>query len=161
MSSNKDFVYGYLVNRSKGYYKWHNPIVARIISSCIIRFYEKQWNISGDYYGEIDWQRLTSDVKSTFGAIIKPRKAKSSNIWNVYTKIIETIRSDEIAKMIKSIQPVKNGELDENALVTLVNEVNQKNNIEIKVWQVRGMMKQPISSKNLLNTLLEIVEMKL
>lgn len=161
---NKDFVYDYLMNGSS--YKWtRNTIVARIVSSCVTDVTietNKCNNEDGrlDYYGKIDWKKLRNDLKLKYGVLIKTSRAKKSNIWEVYVKILYSIFLHDVEDIIAVNEPIKDDVLNDNALVEIMDEIRRKFDIEIHLWQIKGMINKHPSIQNLYNKLVEIISSK-
>ena len=163
---NHDFVYNFLMNFGSRM-KWtQNPKVAEIFSSCVSDVTEKLCKdkftdmITLRYVGHIDWLRLKNMIKENFGASIKTRKSGNSDIWNVYINTLESIFITDIKEIVHYRKAILNGEWVENSLQLLVDEVNQKYDINVKTWQIKGMIRKPVSSKNLSDVLTELVRSK-
>lgn len=163
---NQDFIYNFLMNFGSRMAWTQNPKVAEIFSSCVSDVSEKLCkNKFADittlrYIGRIDWQRLKDAIKSEFGASIKTRKSEYSDIWNVYIDTLESIFQCDIKQIISTRKAISKGEWIEDSLQFLVNEINQKYDIDIKVWQIKGMIRKPLSNKNLADALIELVRSK-
>lgn len=162
----QDFIYNFLMNFGSRMAWTQNPKVAEIFSSCVSDVSEKLCNdkfadlTTLRYVGRIDWQRLKDAIKNEFGASIKTRKSDYSDIWNVYIDLLESIFQCDIKQIVSTWKAISKGEWIENSLQFLVDEINQKYGIDIKVWQIKGMIRKPLSNKHLADTLIELVRSK-
>lgn len=162
----QDFIYNFLMNFGSRMAWTQNPKVAEIFSSCVSDVSEKLCKNKFEdtttlrYVGRIDWQRLKDAIKNEFGVSIKTRKSDYSDIWNVYIDLLESIFQCDIKQIASARKAISKGEWIENSLQFLVDEINQKYGIDIKVWQIKGMIRKPLSNKHLADTLLELVRSK-
>lgn len=162
----QDFIFNFLMNFGSRMAWTQNPKVAEIFSSCVSDVSEKLCKNKFEdtttlrYVGRIDWQRLKDAIKNEFGVSIKTRKSDYSDIWNVYIDLLETIFQCDIKQIVSARKAISKGEWIENSLQFLVDEINQKYGIDIKVWQIKGMIRKPLSNKHLADTLLELVRSK-
>lgn len=163
---NQDFIYNFLMNFGARMAWTQNPKVAEILSSCVSDVSEKLCKNKFEdittirYVGRIDWLGLKDAIKNEFGASIKTRKSDYSDIWNVYIDLLESIFQCDIKQIASARKAISKGEWIENSLQFLVDEINQKYGIDIKVWQIKGMIRKPLSNKHLADTLLELVRSK-
>lgn len=163
----QDFIFNFLMNFGSRLTWTQNPKVAEIFSSCVSDVSEKLCkNKFADtttlrYVGRIDWQRLNDAIKNEFGASIKTRKSEISDIWNIYIDILDSIFQNNIKQIVSARKAISKGEWIENSIQFLVDEINQRYGIDIKVWQIKGMMHKPLSNRNLSLVLIEIVRSKL
>ena len=164
---NKDFICHFLMNFG-GAMKWtQSPKVAEIISSCVsdvtkIVRKDKYLNRANvRYAGHIDWQRLKDEIKNKFGATIKIRRSEKSDIWNVYVSILEQIFKYDVQSIVRSHQPIKKGIWIDEAVQSLIGDIRHKYNVEIKDWQIKGMLKKTLSNQNVSEILIDIVRSKL
>lgn len=162
----QDFIYNFLMNFGSRMAWTQNPKVAEIFSSCVSDVSEKLCKNKFEdittirYVGRIDWLGLKDAIKNEFGASIKTRKSDYSDIWNVYIDLLESIFQCDIKQIASARKAISKGEWIENSLQFLVDEINQKYGIDIKVWQIKGMIRKPLSNKHLADTLLELVRSK-
>lgn len=162
----QDFIFNFLMNFGSRMVWTQNPKVAEIFSSCVSDVSEKLCKNKFEdtttlrYVGRIDWQRLKDAIKNEFGVSIKTRKSDYSDIWNVYIDLLESIFQCDIKQIASARKAISKGEWIENSLQFLVDEINQKYGIDIKVWQIKGMIRKPLSNKHLADTLLELVRSK-
>mgnify|MGYP005907752535 CR=1 FL=1 len=162
----QDFIYNFLMNFGSRMAWTQNPKVAEILSSCVSDVTEKLCKNKFEdittirYVGRIDWLGLKDAIKNEFGASIKTRKSDYSDIWNVYIDLLESIFQCDIKQIASARKAISKGEWIENSLQFLVDEINQKYGIDIKVWQIKGMIRKPLSNKHLADTLLELVRSK-
>lgn len=162
----QDFIYNFLMNFGSRMTWTQNPKVAEIFSSCVSYVSEKICkNKFADittlrYVGHIDWQRLKDAIKNEFGAIIKTRKSESSDIWNIYIDILDSIFQNNIKQIVSTRKTIIKGEWIDDSLQLLVDEINREYCVDVKVWQIKGMMHKPLSNKNLADTLIELVRSK-
>ncbi len=89
------------------------------------------------------------------------RRAKNSDIWNVYIYLLETIFNCDIKRIIQLRKPIKEGKWDEESLLLLLDDINREYSIEVKAWQIKGMMHETFSNEKLYETLTEILRSKL
>ena len=159
----QDFIFNFLMNFGSRMAWTQNPKVAEIFSSCVSDVSEKLCKNKFEdtttlrYVGRIDWQRLKDAIKNEFGVSIKTRKSDYSDIWNVYIDLLETIFQCDIKQIVSARKAISKGEWIENSLQFLVDEINQKYGIDIKVWQIKGMIRKPLSNKHLADTLTYII----
>lgn len=163
---NHDFIYHFLMNLGSRM-KWtQNPKAAKIFSSCVSDVSEKLCkNKFADittlrYVGRIDWQRLKDAIKTEFGASIKVRRSDYSDVWNVYIDTLESIFQCDIKQFVSARKAISKGEWVEDSLKLLVDEINHKYDIDVKVWQVKGMICKPLSNRNLSDVLTDLVRSK-
>ena len=164
---NKDFVYHFLMNFG-GVRKWtQNSKVAEIISSCVsdvTKIVRKDKYLNRPivrYVSCVDWPRLKDEIKNVFGATIKIRRSEKSDIWNVYISILEQIFKYDIQSIVRSHQPIKKGFWIDEAVQSLIGDIRHKYNVEIKDWQIKGMLKKALSNQNVSEILIDIVRSKL
>lgn len=167
MTGETDLVYHFLMNFGSCM-KWtQNSNVARILSLCVSDIKEKRCKnkitdlITTRYIGHINWHKLKDEIKSKFDTSIRMRRAKNSDIWNVYIYLLETIFNCDIKRIIQLRKPIKEGKWDEESLLLLLDDINREYGIEVKAWQIKGMMHETFSNERLYETLTEILRSKL
>ena len=112
------------------------------------------------YVGRIDWQRLKDAIKNEFGASIKTRKSDYSDIWNVYIDLLELIFQYDVKQIVSARKAISKGEWIETSLQLLVDEINRKYCVDVKIWQIKGMIQKPLSNNKLSNVIIELIRYK-
>ena len=136
---NHDFIYHYLMNFRPDMMWTKNSKVAKIISSCVSEISEKQCknkyvgSTAIRYFGHIDWLRLKDAIKTEFGASIKVRMSEYSDIWNVYIDTLKSIFQCDIKHFVSALKAISKGEWVEDSLKLLVDEINQKYDVDIRI----------------------------
>ena len=163
---NQDFIYNFLMNFGARMAWTQNPKVAEILSSCVSDVSEKLCKnkfediITLRYVGRIDWQRLKDAIKNEFGASIKTRKSDYSDIWNVYIDLLELIFQYDIKQIVSARKAISKGEWIETSLQLLVDEINRKYCVDVKIWQIKGMIQKTLSNNKLSNVIIELIRSK-
>lgn len=163
---NQDFIYNFLMNFGTRMAWIQNPKVAEILSSCVSDVSEKLCKnkfvdiITLRYVGRIDWQRLKDAIKNEFGASIKTRKSDYSDIWNVYIDLLELIFQYDVKQIVSARKAISKGEWIETSLQLLVDEINRKYCVDVKIWQIKGMIQKPLSNNKLSNVIIELIRSK-
>lgn len=163
----QDFIYNFLMNFGSRMAWTQNQKVAEIFSSCVSYVSEKLCkNKFADlttlrYIGRIDWQRLKEDIKSEFGATIKIHRSEKSDIWNTYISILESIFRYNVQSIVHFHSPIRKGIWIEKSLQSILEDIKQKYNVEVKEWQIKGMIKKPLSNQKVSDILIKIIRSKL